>query len=115
VRHKLALCFALISLVLLLAPAASAFSAQQKSTSRPVKLPSAEKVVDGTSKPSVERKRVTAIRDASHEWAVTLGAQPMGLAKNTDQGAGFDPFRNHLWKWADCLWRERELSVGAGT
>ena len=88
VRHKLALCFVGVLLVLLLAPVASVSSALQKSTSKPVKLPSADKVVDAYVKAIGGKKRVAAIRDASHEWAVTLDAQPMGLAKTQIKAPG---------------------------
>ena len=88
VRYKLAVCFARILLVLLLAPVSPALSAQQKSTSRPVKLPSADKVIDAYLKAIGGRKRVAAIRDASHEWAVTLDARPMGVAKTQIKAPG---------------------------
>ena len=87
-RHKFAVCFVSVLLLLLLKPISPAFSAPQKPTSRPVKLPAAEKVVDAYLKAIGGKKRVASIRDASHEWVVTLDERTMGLARTQIKAPG---------------------------
>ncbi len=53
-----------------------------------VKLPSAEKVIEGHLKTVGGKKRVATLRDASYEWEIRLKDQPMGLAKTQLKAPG---------------------------
>lgn len=47
----------------------------------PAKLPAADKIVDAYLKAIGGKKRVTAIRDATHEWEIQLKDRTLGLGK----------------------------------
>ncbi len=59
--------------------AASVVAAQART--KPRKLPSAEKVVDGYINALGGKKRVALIKDATYEWVVQLNNQTVGTAK----------------------------------
>jgi hypothetical protein len=68
--------------VLLVAFAASGLAyAQKKSTARPQKLPSPEKIIGDYQKAVGGRKRLAGIKDATYEWKVQLKDQVMGSAE----------------------------------
>jgi hypothetical protein len=67
---------------------ASPLSAQQKTSARPQKIPTAEKIVENYLKAIGGRKRLAAIRDASFEYAIQLNGQPYGLAKLQTKAPG---------------------------
>ena len=54
---------------------------QAQKSAKPIKLPSAEKVIDGHLKAIGGKKRAAVIRDATYEWEIRLKDQTMGLAK----------------------------------
>lgn len=55
--------------------------AQTRTSARPQKLPSVEKIVENHLKAIGGKKRVAAIRDATYEWTIQLNDQPIGTAR----------------------------------
>ncbi len=61
--------------------------AQSKAT-RTKKLPSPEKIVDDYLKAIGGKKRIAQIRDATHDWTITLKGQELGLARTQYKAPG---------------------------
>ena len=74
--RRVVLCF--LSLGLL---CGSTQSLRAQQTSKPTKLPSAEKIVDSYLKAIGGKKRIATIRDATYEWEIRLKDRPMGIAR----------------------------------
>jgi hypothetical protein len=50
-------------------------------TAKPIKLPAAEKIIDGYLKAIGGKKRIASLRDATYEWEIKLDDRTMGLGK----------------------------------
>ncbi|MBC8031373.1 MAG: hypothetical protein H7Z16_14780 [Pyrinomonadaceae bacterium] len=67
---------------------------QTKPSTKPVKLPSADKVVEAYLKAIGGKKRVAAIRDANYEWNIALAERPVGIARTQIRSPG--SFRSEI-------------------
>src|SRR5687768_609611 len=78
--------------VLCVLAAAVATAAGQSATSRPKKLPSAEKIVDNYLKAIGGKKTASARKDATYEWNVQLNNQPVGTARTVRKSPASERF-----------------------
>lgn len=78
VRRRLVVRAACLILLAALTQGASVLAQKKSASSRPRKLPSAEKIVGNYLKATGGKKRLAAIKDAAYVWEVQFNGQPVG-------------------------------------
>lgn len=66
----------------------SSLGVAAQTVSKPLKIPSAEKVVEAHLKAVGGKKRVASVRDATYEWEIRLEERTLGIARTQTKAPG---------------------------